>query len=95
MREAYSNFPSGTAKDLFWRYLFPVVQHMYDPVPTVMLNRAGRERLYHIVFELVKGDDEQLRWLLEDLKKLVPFDKEDEGMLLLSPQSCRCANASG
>ena len=53
---------------------------MHDPVPTVILNRDGRERLYHIVFELVKGDDEQLRWLLEDLKKLVPFDKEDEGM---------------
>ena len=86
-------FPSGTAKDLFWRYLFPVVQHMYEPVPSVMLNRAGRERLYHIVFELVKGDDEQLRWLLEDLKKLVPFDKEDEGMFLLDSQSCRCANA--
>lgn len=67
---------------------------MYDPVPTVILNRNGRERLYHIVFELVKGDDEQLRWLLEDLKKLVPFDREDEGTFVLNSQSYCRANAA-
>ena len=69
----------GTARELFWRYLFPVVEHLHDPVPKVILNHSGRDRLYQIIFELVKKDDEQFRWLLEDLKKLVPFDRNDEG----------------
>lgn len=74
---------SGTARRLFWRYLFPVVEHLHDQVPKVMLNRQGRERLYEIIFELVKQDEDQFRWLFEDLRALVPFDREDDGKTTL------------
>lgn len=60
---------------------------MHDPVPKVILNRIGRERLYQIIFELVKEDDDQFRWLLEDLKKLVPFDRDEEGRMPLKDAS--------
>ncbi|CAI4218916.1 unnamed protein product [Parascedosporium putredinis] len=37
-----------------------------------------RERLYNVIFELVKRDGEQFKWLLDDLKQLVPYDKDED-----------------
>ncbi|MBE3048514.1 hypothetical protein IMZ48_39640 [Candidatus Bathyarchaeota archaeon] len=54
---------------------------MHGPVPKVILNRTSRERLYQIIFALVKEDDGQYRYLLEDLKTLVPFGRDDEGRM--------------
>ncbi|PKS12676.1 hypothetical protein jhhlp_000884 [Lomentospora prolificans] len=71
-------FRRGTARDLLWRYLFPTSKELDEPPSTVLLNRNSRERLYNIIFELVIRDEEQFRWLLEDLKKLVPFDKNED-----------------
>lgn len=69
----------GTARDLLWRYLFPVSRELDEAPSTLLLNRNSRERLYNVIFELVKRDGEQFKWLLDDLKQLVPYDKDEDG----------------
>lgn len=66
---------------MLWRFLFPVSKELDEAPSTVLLNRNSRERLYNIIFDLVKRDEQQFKWLLEDLRQLVPFDKDEDGRL--------------
>lgn len=44
--------------------------------------------LIEIIFALVEQDQLQMKWLLNDLNKLVPFDDREDGMCeLLSPRN--------
>lgn len=51
-----------------------------EALPKVILNNHTRTMLIEIIFALVEQDRSQMKWLLNDLNKLVPFDDREDGM---------------
>ncbi|XP_044721100.1 ubiquitin carboxyl-terminal hydrolase domain-containing protein [Hirsutella rhossiliensis] len=70
--------PEDTARDLFWRHLFPQkLSPGADSVRHVVLNTETRAKLYEVIFRLVGHDGRQFGQTLHLLNELVPFYSED------------------
>jgi ubiquitin carboxyl-terminal hydrolase 34 len=76
-----ADMPSGLARQLFWRHLFPPQRHRRtEPIRRPLLCTRTRERLWEILVALVKRNRMEFEWMLQDLASLVPFEKDEDGM---------------